>query len=789
MKISEHWLREWVNPAVEREQLVQQLNRLGLEVGGLAPAAAEFSNVVVAEIIAIEPHPNADRLRVCQVAAGEADPLQIVCGAANAAVGLKAPLAKVGAELPHGLQITGRKLRGVASAGMLCSAVELGLVEQAEGLLSLPGDAPVGMDLREYLQLDDWVIDIELTPNRGDCLSVLGVAREIALANRLPPPTAPTIEIPPQIDTTFPVRVDAPDACPRYIGRVMHNVNIQAATPVWMLEKLRRGGIRSINIVVDISNYVMLELGQPMHAFDLQRLAGGIQVRWARTGERLALLDGSEIELDSNSLVIADQQQPCALAGIMGGGESAIAETTQQLFLESAFFTPAAILGRSRKYGKHTDSSHRFERGVDPALPQRAIERATGLILEFAGGQAGPLLDVSNAQHLPVRPTIELRLQRVRRVLGAEFTAAQVTTTLQNLGCQIAAEADNWRVQAPSCRFDLAIEADLIEEVARVYGYDHLPRRVPAFIATQLRQDSAQQQRLTQILVAQGYREIVAYSFVAPEIQALVAPDTAPLTLSNPISAELSVMRSSLWTSLLNTLRYNLHRQQTDLSLFEIGARYLPEADRVDEQQMIAGLRYGSRTDENWSSERAAVDFFDIKADVERLLQVGGHTDYRFVPVTHPALHPGQSAELYIGQQSVGYLGAVHPRIEQALELSGTAYLFELLLAPLLEVVPGRLQAISKYPSIRRDIAIVVDQVCTWSQVRECIEGAAPEYLVELRLFDVYAGEGIKSGRKSFAMGLILQEISRTLTDTEIDAAMADITAALAKELGGSLRE
>lgn len=792
MKFSENWLRELVDLPVTTEKLLEQLNLLGLEVDGVEPVAPAFSGVVVAEITGVAPHPEADRLWVCQVNAGQEAPLQIVCGAANATPGLKAPLALAGAQLPNGMKIKKSKLRGIESFGMLCSEAELGLLEKADGLMALPPDAPLGQDIRQYLQLEDRAIEIDLTPNRGDCLSLRGVARELAVANGLTyvPAAVPPARV--DIKDTFSVSIEAPEACPRYAGRVIRGIDATVAAPLWMVEKLRRSGLRSISPAVDVTNYVMLEMGQPMHAFDLAGLKSGIRVRLAGKGERLHLLNDSEIEVHPGTLVIADANGSCALAGIMGGEQSAVSADTRDIFLESAFFTPAAITGWPRRYGLHTDSSHRFERGVDPGLQREALERATQLLLDIVGGKAGPVVDRLSAEHHPGKPSVLLRRSRIRRLLGYGFEDKAVETVLEGLGVDREPVSEGWKLFPPSYRFDLNIEVDFIEELARVHGYQNLPRKLPEFAPEQLTgsDTDVSLDAVRAALLERDYHEVVTYSFIDPGLQQLVEPEVTPLALRNPISSELSVMRTSLLPGLLHTLKYNVHRQQKQLNLFETGLSFIQQTTAIQQNRMIAGLRYGSREPEAWNgASNEWADFYDIKGDVERLLALGGNLNYLFKPAMHPSLHPGQAAEVLRDGQSIGYAGAIHPRIVRALDLNGPVLAFELQLAALLVGKVPAFAPISRYPGIRRDIAIVVDRADSWETVKSCIKQAGPAYLAEIRLFDVYAGKGVTSGRKSFAIGLILQEISRTLTDDEIASAIGRILEALRENLGAALRE
>ncbi len=792
MKFSEQWLREWCNPPISCEEIVQKLNSLGLEVDSLQPLAPPFTGVIVAQIKSLQPHPDADRLRICRVDTGNSE-IQIISGASNVYEGMKAPLAVIGARLPGGLEIKQSKLRGVESFGMLCSETELGLEEKSEGLMDLPQDAPLGLDIRQYLKLDDKIIEVDLTPNRGDCLSIKGIARELALAtgsawqeNWPKPVTAMTKK-------EFPVAIQTPQDCPHYVGRVIEDINTDVASPRWLVEKLRHGGIRSIHPIVDITNYVMLEMGQPMHAFDLDTLAEKIVVRHAKAGEKIRLLDQSEVTLNAGSLVIADGKKACALAGVMGGSESAVTDKTRRIFLESAFFTPALIQGKARSYGLHTDSSHRFERGVAPDLQRHAIERATALILEIVGGRPGPVIDVVDKANMPERNSIQLRRERIKKVLGTVLEDKQVETILTGLGVANKSMDKGWKVTPPVFRFDLNIEADLIEELARIYGYKRLPRKVPAHAPQKLAYSEAALplETLSDALIQQGYHEVICYSFVDPRLQALLEPSRPACVLSNPISAEMAEMRTSLLPSLLSTLQYNLNRQQKQLQIFEIGSRYLMQHTEVKEEIMIAGLRYGANGPEHWDKKPKPADFFDIKGDVERLLSWDGVV-VRFEAFTeHPALHPGRAAVVYRGDDRLGWIGEIHPRIMQALDLGNGPgpCVFELAADSLLVRQVPSYHAISRYPRIRRDYSLEVDQSVSWAQFESCLLSAAPEYLSEVRLFDVYTGKGVISGRKSFAIGLILQEISRTLTDTEIESAIRRILQTLNQNLGATLRE
>ncbi len=793
MKFSEHWLREWVNPAISTEQLSVQLTMAGLEVDAIEPVAPAFSKIVVGEVLEVVQHPDAERLKVCQVNIGEAQPLQIVCGAANVQAGLRVPAALVGARLPGGLEIKRAKLRGVESFGMLCSTKELGLAESSTGLMVLPPDAVPGVDVRAYLQLDDVSIELGITPNRGDCLSIAGIAREAGVLNRCAVTVPGIAEAPATVTDVLPVEVAAPAACPRYVGRVIKGVNPGAETPLWMRERLRRSGVRSISPVVDVTNYVLLEMGQPMHAFDLAKLSGGIHVRYARAGEAITLLDGQQVTLEAGTLLICDQRQPQAIAGIMGGMDAAISDVTDTLFLESAFFPPAAVSGHARRYGLHTDSSHRFERGVDPSLPRRAMERATALLLAIVGGQAGPVVEAVAHEHLPERKPIKLRAARVRRLLGVIIPGDQVADILVRLGMGVVQEGEEWQVTPPSFRFDIAIEADLIEEVGRIYGYTELPSTRPEgpLIIHPQPESHLDVGRMRQVLIDRGYQEAITYSFVDPALQRVLDPQTAPLALANPISADMAVMRTSLWPGLMQALIYNQNRQQGRIRLFETGVRFLPQDSEIKEEKMIAGIVAGNLGPEQWGEQTRFADFYDLKADVETLLGLTACAkEFIFTPKQHPALHPGQSAAITrCDGELVGWIGTAHPVVERELGLTGRALLFELRLSAIGLARLPRFHELSKYPAIRRDIAIVVDETVSAQAVHDCATGVAGELLRNLQLFDVYRGKGIDPGRKSLALGLTWQDSSRTLTDEDVNGLMETVLNKLGLDLGAKLRD
>lgn len=792
MKFSEKWLREWVNPDVSTDELCHQLTMAGLEVDAIEPVAGEFSGVLIGEVVKVEPHPDADKLRVTQVNVGQDELLSIVCGAPNVREGMKAPTAVVGAKLPGDFKIKKAKLRGVPSFGMLCSASELGLAESASGLMALPADAPVGEAIRNYLELDDVTIELGLTPNRGDCLSLAGVARETGVLNQSEV-TGPQIEaVAAASDETFSIDVEASGDCPRYIGRVIRGIDVKAETPLWMQERLRRSGIRSLGPVVDVTNYVLLELGQPMHAFDLAKLNERIIVRKAKAGEKLMLLNEQEVELDDDTLIIADKQGPLAMAGIMGGEPSSVGDETVDIFLESAFFSPDSIVGRARRYGLHTDSSHRFERGVDPQMAETAMERATALLLEIVGGTAGPLEEVLSEDELPSRHPVHLRHQRVNRLLGGDIAASEIEDILNRLGMQVERVEDGWHVEAPSFRFDIAIEVDLIEEIGRTVGYENLPSsRLMAGLQMQPRPEGRIGRReLSRLLVDRGYQEAISYSFVDPKVQQKFDPEGESIALANPISADLAVMRTTLWSGLMPLLQHNVNRQQGRVRLFEYGLSFVKQGSEIKQENMISGLVYGSVLPEQWGSEERKIDFFDVKGDIEALLALSRRSEsFRFVAEKHPALHPGQSARIYCGDEAVGWIGTLHPTLEREFDLRGHSYLFEIKADALCDKSVPKFSEISKFPAIRRDLAVVVSSDTSADQVLQCIRSSAPEGLQNLKLFDLYEGEHIDSGRKSLALGLTLQAQSRTLTDEEVDAAIDQVVTTLGRELGATLRE
>ena len=792
MIFSESWLREFVDPGMSTAELVETLTMAGLEVDNVTSAASQFSGVVVGRVESAEQHPDADKLSVCRVTDGVTD-YQVVCGAPNVRPGLLVPFAKVGAVLEGGekpFKIKAAKLRGVESNGMLCSAEELGLAVSSDGLLELPETLTLGEDIRVVLDLDDKLIELDLTPNRGDCLGMIGLAREVGVLARAPVNELefPAVEITTQ--RSIPVATAAPDACSTYLGRVIENINIEAPSPYWLQERLRRSGLRSIDPVVDVTNLMLLELGHPMHAFDADKLQGTVTARFASDGEKLTLLDDRDVVLDSQTLLIADDAQALAMAGIMGGLSSSVTRDTKSIFLECAFFSPLAIAGKARSYGMHTDASHRYERGVDSALQARALDRATALLLEIVGGNAGPVSVATG--NSPESRQVRLTFSNVKRLLGVEIPRAECLDILSRLGLvEATSDTESCVFTVPSFRFDISIEADLIEEIARVFGYNNLPetlgmgaQRLPK-IAESVRPVSA----LKRILVAEGYQEAINYSFIDPDLAKNVYPESQTVLLQNPLSAEMSVMRPSVLPGLLSTLSYNLNRQRERVRLFEEGLVFERRDGAITQTRKLAGLVYGSLNPVSWNQPKQAVDFYDIKGAVESLLNLGlGTGAYEFVKGEHSALHPGQCAEVRLKGEPIGFVGALHPRLQRHFGFPSKAYLFELDTAALVE---GRLpaaSALSRYPEVSRDLAVVVSAGIAAGDLASCIRVNAGDDLTELTTFDVYEGPGVGAGRKSIAFGLTWQHPSRTLSDEEISAIIAKCIKALESEFNAELR-
>jgi len=781
MKFNVEWLQSMTALALDAGALAQRLTAAGLEVDTVEPAAGEFTSVVVAEITACAPHPDADKLSLCTVDPGVSEPVQVVCGAPNARPGLKAPLATVGAKLPGGVKVRQARLRGQASSGMLCSARELGLGEDADGLMELPADARLGADLADWLALNDSVITLELTPNRADCLSLRGLAREVAALYGERYDTDPIPESAPSIDDRLEIEIADFKDCPRYAGRVIRDLDPGASSPVWLQERLRRCGLRSISPLVDVTNYVLLELGQPLHAFDLDRLTGPVQVRRGRAGESLTLLNGDTVELDERLLLIAANGEPEAIAGIMGGERSAVTTATVNVFLESAWFNPQVVSGRARALGLHTDASHRFERGVDPTLQVAALERTTELLTAIAGGRPGPINVVEDAQYLPRPEPVPLRLARLNALLGTDLDAATASAILERLGMGVSGDAECWQVTPPAARLDLGIEADLIEEVARVHGYDRIPERLPQG-ALRLQPHPERvlpEQRVHALCADLGYREALTWSFVDPDLLAQFGLEGEALALANPLSRELALMRPALLPGLMLALRRNLHRQRTRVRLYEIGTCFEPEPGGGHREIQRLGLvACGSALPEQWGAEQRPLDFFDLKGDLETLLALGpGAAVLEHSGV--PWLHPGQAARVLVDNEEVGWLGALHPALLEALDIDTPVLALEVALAAVRRRPLPSHQSRSRFPSIRRDLALVVPETLPAGELLAAVRRHAGTVLRDVVLFDVYCGEGVESGYKSLAMGLILQDESSTLTDEDADRLEAGLLAHL----------
>jgi phenylalanyl-tRNA synthetase beta chain len=792
MQVSEAWLREWVNPSWDSASLANRLTMAGFEVEGRAPAAPAFSGVVVGEIVECARHPQADKLSVCSVTTDGKNRMQIVCGASNARAGLRSAVALVGAKLPGEVTIKAARLRDVESNGMLCSARELGLGDDPEGILELPGAMPLGRDLRDVLGLDDQILQVNVTPNRGDAMSVRGLAREVAALNgeRLKLPARRSVSA--KIDAHFPVKLSASDGCPKFVGRVIHGLDARTVSPLWLRERLRRSGLRAINPIVDVTNYVMLELGTPMHAYDLARLESGIDVRRARAGEKVTLLDGTELGLQAEDLVIADGAGAVGLAGVMGGARSAVSEGTREVFLEIAYFSPPMVSATARRHGLITDAAQRFERGVDARAQEESMERATELLLQITDGQAGPTTVAIDKARMPGTPTIKLRKRQLARLLGAEVPDDQVPHILESLEMQVRSAADGWQVTPPSHRFDMAIEVDVVEEVGRIFGFERIAE-ADARIVQQfepLAENHVRPERMLTALVDRGYFEAITYSFVDPALQKQLFPDATPLVLSNPIAADLAAMRVSLWPGLIVALRENLRRQQDRVRLFESGRKFLLESGQLTEVPTLAGLAAGPAMPEQWGDKKRPVDFFDVKSDVEALLELtGAAAEFSFSSDSLFCLHPGRTARVSRAKKPIGWVGELHPELVRALDLTYAPILFELEVTEAYEGKLAVFEEISRFPSIRRDIAVVVDEAVTLAAIREHVSVGARSLLRDLRVFDVYRGAGVDSGRKSVALGLILQEDSRTLTDQDADQIVAAVTDRLRRELNASIRD
>ncbi len=805
MRVPLSWLRDFVDLSqsgkeMSGRELGARLTMSGFELEAIEPAAPDFSGVVVAEIVEAARHPQAEKLQVCKVRGTGGELLQIVCGASNARVGLKTALATVGAKLPGDKDILAAKLRGVESYGMLCSAKELGLADSSEGIVEFPANAPVGLDLRAFLQLEDEVLELNVTPNRGDAMSMLGIARECAALTRKPlraDAVALGMKVAPTIKDIFPTKLTAAAGCPKFVSRVVRGIDNKGSSPTWLRERLRRAGLRAISPVVDVTNYVLWELGQPMHAYDLGKLQGGLDARLATNGEKITLLDGKEIELADDVLVIADQAGAVGFGGVMGGERTACSADTVDVLFEAAFFTPAAIAGRGRRYGLVTDAGQRFERGVDPFNQERAVERATQLLLQIArgpvaGGNAGPVHVVQDSAMLPRRLEVVLRRERIARLLGTTIADQDVKATLEGLGMRVLADNNGWLVTPPPHRFDISIEPDLIEELARIIGFEAINEAdviAPQRVRTQAEQAPVETQAL-EILATRGYQEAITYAFVDPALQEKLFPGVETPKLANAISSEMSVMRASLWPGLIKAALENMRRQQDRIRLFEHGARFNGLSSGGGETDLLAGIALGSRRPEQWGSKATPVDFYDVKADLEALLaRSGAPEEFGFVADALPCLHPGRSARVTRDAQTIGWIGELHPRLVQEFDFTYAPILFEVQFGPALSAKMPRFEEISRFPRVRRDLAVVVDEKVSLRQLHERVTFAASSLLRDIRVFDVFRGPGIENGRKSVALGLIFQDNSRTLADEDADRLLAAIRADLSATLGAGFRE
>ncbi len=789
MKFSEQWLREWVNPELSTQELADQITMAGLEVDAIEPVAGDFSGVVVGEILRAEQHPDADKLRVCQVSDGQSE-FQVVCGAPNARAGIKVPFATVGAVLPGDFKIKKAKLRGVESFGMLCGPDELALGESTGGLMELSSELTVGDDLRKALHLNDQLIELGLTPNRSDCLSLRGIARDVAVLNNLSIAEPDCAAVAPGCDEMLDIQIQAPEHCPRYAGRIIRGIDISRPSPSWLQEKLRRAGLRSIDAVVDVTNYILLELGQPLHGFDLAQLSGGILVRLAEKGEKLTLLDGQELLLRDDSLVIADQGKALALAGIMGGKGSGVGEQTRDIFLESAFFAPEKLAGKARSYGLHTDSSHRFERGVDYALPVAAIERATRLIIDIVGGTPGPVVERTTGS-LPEPKHINLREERIEKMLGMAIAPDRVEAILRGLGLDVSRNEGGWSVTNPSWRFDIEIEVDLLEELARIVGYNNLPvKPISDTLAIESKPEAGiGLAEIRRRMTALGYQEAITYSFVDPVWQKALFPEATAVSLLNPISADLADMRVSHWPGLLKAVSHNLNRQQVRVRLFETGLCFLPEdGGKLRQEATLSAVLTGPRLPESWHEKGSEVDFYDAKGDLESVMKLSAGREFRFAAGEHSALHPGQSADIFLDGRKVGVVGALHPSLLKELDLGQSVYLFEIELSAISSRQVPAFQTPSRYPEVRRDLAVIVDRKIPAQELLDATRAVAGSYLVNLNLFDIYEGEGIDPQRKSLALGLTYRHSSRTLNEEEVNESIGNVVGALEERFGATLR-
>lgn len=792
MKVSESWLRSLVNTDISVEQLASQLTMAGLEVDSVSPVAGDFTNVVVAKVIEAEPHPEADKLTICIVDAGDEEPHTVVCGASNVRQGIKVALAKLGATLPGGFKIKKVKLRGQPSCGMLCSGSELGLEEKSDGIMELSKEAPIGQDLRTYMNLNDNMLDIDLTPNRADCLSHMGIAREIAAINNLSLNEIGISNIDARIDESVNVCIDETDACPHYYGRIIKNIDTTAITPLWMAERLRRSGVRPLHPVVDVTNYVMMAIGQPMHAFDASKLSGSIHVRFAKEQEPIMLLDGQEIQLNEKNLVIADEQKALALAGIMGGLDSAVEAQTKHVFLESALFKPQYIAGIARQHGLFTDSSQRFERGVDPALAKTALDYATSLLLDIVGGEPGPITFDKHSEDLTIKDVVSFKPEKVEQLTGVELSENKMAEILNSLGFDVVSEINPWQVTVPTHRYDVSFDVDLVEEIIRLYGYQNIQAKplLSESVSGKPNQMEQLTDNISKILVARGYHETISYSFVDPTLQQAIYPEKKALDLLNPISTELSQMRVGLWPGLIASMVHNIHRQNHSMKLFETGVVFDYCNDKIEENMCIAGLITGKHDPFNWAAPERQLDYFDLKGDLEALFSACNLSRVQFKTSTNPTLHPGKSALMILDDQVVGELGVLHPKFNDELGLISEVVIFQLTISHLICRDRVRYQKISKYPQIRRDLSMIVHEKVLAVDIEKTISDAlSGQLLKSFDVFDVYQGEHIPEGKKSIAVTFTLQDAQKTLTDDEINSSIDAILKSLKSKHAITLRD
>ena len=788
MKASISWLKSLCPTDLSVDEIINRLTMAGLEVDGVEAAAKPFINVVVGEVLSVSQHPDADKLNLCEVTDGESTH-QVVCGAPNVRAGLKVPFARVGAVIGDDFKIEQAKLRGVESNGMLCGADELGLSDERDGLMELPDFFVTGADFAELLSLPDEVVEVDLTPNRGDCLSITGLARELGVLSQTPVSFVGCDPVDPKSDETHDVYLSAPEGCPCYVGRVIENVDVSRPTPVWMVERLRRSGVRSIDAIVDITNYVMLELGQPMHAFDRDQLVGAVDVRMANNGEQLVLLDGKTLTLTNDVLVIADQEKPLALAGIMGGEHSGISEKTTSVFLESAYFNPITVAGKARRYGLHTDASARFERGVDWQLAEHACQRATALLIEICGGTPGPVMITDNEQALPAVQVIELSNARIEQQLKIILSTEAIQRILEALGFGVEVVDSGFRCVAPSWRFDVSIEQDLIEEIARIYGYNNLPTSLPAQALTMasVPETATPLMRLKHYLVDQDIQEAITYSFVDPATQAILGDGIEGVRIANPIASNLAEMRRSLLPGLVEAVRHNVNRQASRVRLFETGQCFVTQGEKLDQSERVGIAIYGQSDPLHMSGDRA-VDFFDLKGLVDGLSMINGGAELIWAPSEHPALALGQTACVSLEGKVLGVVGRLHPKLARELDLPKPLFLADLALSPLLCGQVTAFEAISRYPRVVRDLAIIVDDDVAWQQVFDAIMGLSDARIQSVELFDIYRGTGVPKGRQSLALSLNLQDPEKTLDDMAIQELVDQVVQVLHEQTGAELR-